>query len=129
MLRLTRFGWALASCLALTSCGSGSGLVPESQETDTRMTLFSAPCDSPAPLRLVPSDKVPDSYIIVFEDSLEAPFERTAQLEKKYGFTSATKWEAALKGFAATLSPELVGALRCEAGVDYIHEDSYVYAD
>jgi hypothetical protein len=127
MLRLTRYGLALVSCLALTSCGSG--LVPDSHETDARMTLFAASCDSPAPLRLAPSDKVPDSYIIVFEDSLEAPFERTAQLEKKYGFTAATKWEAALKGFAATLTPELVGALRCEADVDYIHENSYVYAD
>lgn len=128
MLRLTRIGLALVSCLSLTACGNG--LIPDtSQETDARMVLFAAPCESPAPLRLAPSDKVPDSYIIVFDESLEGTFSRVAELEQKYSFTADTKWEAALKGFAATLTPEIVAALRCEANVDYIHENSYVQAN
>ncbi|KFE72315.1 protease inhibitor I9 family protein [Hyalangium minutum] len=128
MLRLTRIGLALVSCLALTACGSG--LVPgNNPETDARMVLFAASCESPAPLHLAPSDKVPDSYIIVFDESLEGTFDRVSELEQKYGFTADTKWQAALKGFAATLTPELVGALRCEADVDYIDENSYVQAD
>lgn len=128
MLRLTRIGLALVSCLSLTACGSG--LVPgNSPEKDARMILFAGSCESPAPLLLAPSDKVPDSYIIVFDESLEGTFSRVAELEQKYSFTADTKWQVALKGFAATLTPEIVASLRCEADVDYIEENSYVQAN
>jgi hypothetical protein len=90
------------------------------------MSLYAASCDSPAPLHLTPGEKVPDSYIIVFDEDLEATFERIAQLEKQYGFTSEFRYNAALKGFSATLSPETVGALRCEPDVNYIDENGWV---
>ena len=127
MLRLKRHGLALASCLVLMACGGG--FAPATQETDARMSLYAAACESPAPLHLSPGEKVPDSYIIVFDEALEAPFERIAQLEKQYGFTSEFRWNAALKGFSAKLSPETVAALRCEADVDYIDENSRVEID
>jgi hypothetical protein len=124
---MKRYGLALASCLALTACGSG--LVPDNTETDARMALYSASCESPAPLHLAPGEKVPDSYIIVFDEALKGTFERIAQLEKLYGFTSEYRYNAALKGFSAKLSPETVGALRCEADVDYIDENGWAEAN
>ncbi|MFY0529635.1 protease inhibitor I9 family protein [Archangium gephyra] len=124
MLRLKRHGLALASCLVLTACGGGSA--PANEEADARMALYVASCESPAPLHLSPGEKVPDSYIIVFDEALEDPFARIDQLEGKYGFTSDFRWKAALKGFSATLSPETVGALRCEPDVDYIDENAWV---
>ena len=127
MLRLKRHGLALASFLGLIACGSG--LVPDSKEVDARMALYAASCESPAPLHLTPGEKVPDSYIIVFDEALEDPFARIDQLVKKYGFISEFRWKAALKGFSATLSPETVAGLRCEADVDYIDENSWVLAD
>ena len=124
MRRLKRYGLALASCLVLTACGDGSATARE--EADARMPLYASSCDSPAPLHLTPGEKVPDSYIIVFDEDLEAPFERIAQLEKQYGFSSEFRYNAALKGFSATLSPETVGALRCESDVNYINENGWV---
>ncbi|MDY7229361.1 protease inhibitor I9 family protein [Hyalangium rubrum] len=127
MRHLKRFGLALASCLVLTACGMGITSSP--QETDARLALYVSPCDSPAPLKLHAGEKVPDSYIIVFDEDLDDPFARIEQLERKHGFTASSRWEAALKGFAATLSPETVGSLRCEDDVDYINENGYVQVD
>ena len=127
MLRLKRHGLALASCLVLTACGGGSA--PAGTEADERMALYAASCQSPAPLYLAPGEKVPDSYIIVFDAALVDPFARIDQLEGKYGFTSEFRYEAALKGFSATLSPETVGALRCEPDVDYIEENGRVQVE
>jgi serine protease len=124
MRRLKRHGLALASCLVLTACGDGSA--PANEEVDARMDPYAASCESPAPLHLAPGEKVPDSYIIVFHAALEDPFARIDQLEGKYGFTSEYRWKVALKGFSATLSPETVGALRCEPDVNYIDENGLV---
>ncbi|HZH75231.1 MAG TPA: protease inhibitor I9 family protein [Archangium sp.] len=121
MLRLKRHGLALACCLVLTACGGGSA--PAHPEADARMALYPSSCESPAPLLLSPGEKVPDSYIIVFDEALAEPFARVEQLEGKYGFTSDYRWKAALKGFSATLRPETVGALRCEPDVGYIEEN------
>ncbi|WNG57011.1 hypothetical protein F0U59_21290 [Archangium gephyra] len=124
MLRLKRHGLALASCLVLTACGGGS--TPANEEADARMALYVSPCESPAPLLLSPGEKVPDSYIIVFDEALEDPFARIDLLEGKYGFASKSRWKVALKGFSAMLSPETVGALRCEPDVNYIEENGLV---
>ncbi|WPB73233.1 protease inhibitor I9 family protein [Archangium violaceum] len=124
MPRLKRHGLALASCLVLTACGCGS--TPANEEADARMALYVSPCESPAPLLLSPGEKVPDSYIIVFDKALKDPFARIDLLEWKYGFASKSRYKTALKGFSATLNPETVGALRCEPDVNYIEEESLV---
>jgi hypothetical protein len=64
-------------------------------------------------------------FIVVFHDSVEAELE-AARLATMYGFQPRSVWTAALEGFSADLSREVVAELRCVPAVDYIeHEQVY----
>ena len=79
-----------------------------------------------APLRRAAVGRVPDSFIVAYDDATSDPDATTERLAAKYGFAMSYRYRYALKGFAAILSPAAVAALRCEAGVAYIEEDQYV---
>jgi hypothetical protein len=89
---------------------------------------FSAPRGAArrAPLRRAVVGRVPDSFIVVYDDDTSDPDATTERLAAKYGFVTSYRYRYALKGFAANLSPAVVAGLRCEAGVAYIEEDQYV---
>ncbi|HKG93370.1 MAG TPA: protease inhibitor I9 family protein [Gemmatimonadaceae bacterium] len=121
--------WAmLAIGGALAGCSNGSPTEAAAAGTDdSRLAIFAASCPSPAPLYLAPAEsRVPDAFIVVYDDALAGVDARTSRLAARYGFTTTFRWEHALKGFAATLPPSTVRALRCEAGVRYIEEDAVV---
>ena len=89
---------------------------------------FAASCQRPAPLHVAAGKRVPDAFIVVYDVALDDPQATTDALAAKYGFAPRFVYQYALKGFAATLTPEAVAGLRCEAGVAYIEEDQYAYA-
>ncbi|WP_257449369.1 protease inhibitor I9 family protein [Archangium lipolyticum] len=103
---------ALLLGLVLTACGAESG-----------------DCLSPAPFHPTSGDKVPDSYLVIFEEDVPDSLALTQELESRHGFTATHRYKTAVKGFAATLPADTVSALRCEAGVAYVEEDSYVTVD
>ena len=79
-----------------------------------------------APLRRAVVGRVPDSFIVVYDEATPDPEAATERLAAKYGFATSYRYRYALKGFAAILTPAIVASLRCEAGVAYIEEDQYV---
>ena len=97
-----------------------------SSSSEARAQLFAASCDNPAPLHLAASDRVPNAFVVVYDEGVADPGAKTDALAAKYGFSPRHRYESALKGFAATLPPATVAALRCEADVKYIEEDQTV---
>ena len=73
------------------------------------------PCSDSAPL-LGTYDPVAPGFIVRFQDSVNATAE-AGRLAARYGFTTTLVYEAALKGFAADLSPATAAVLRCEPKV------------
>ena len=109
------------------ACSNDSPTAATLADRESRAALFAGSCASPAPLHLAPAEsRVPDEFIVVYQDAVSDPNARTTELAAKYSFRTRYRWEHALKGFAATLSPTTVRSLRCEAGVKYIEEDAVV---
>jgi hypothetical protein len=63
---------------------------------------------------------------VVFRASIDAERE-TAHLAAAYGFQPRYVWTAALEGFSADLSREVVAELRCVSTVDFI-EHNQIYS-
>jgi hypothetical protein len=83
-------------------------------------------CTNPA--RVIPhADGIPGQWIVVYGGSVADPDLRTTELENKYHFTASHRYSAALKGFVAQLPNEVIEALRCEAGIDFIEQDATVH--
>ena len=82
-------------------------------------------CANPARL-ILHENGIPGHWIVVYEGVVADPEQRTTELEIKYNFTASSRYSAALKGFAAQLPDEVVDALRCEAGIDFIEQDARV---
>src|SRR5438093_7882600 len=67
-------------------------------------------------------------YIVVLRDSAR-PDVATARLERRHGFRSDFRYEAALRGFAARLSAAQVAGLRADPEVALVAADGTVVAD
>ncbi|HEV7588734.1 MAG TPA: S8 family peptidase [Longimicrobium sp.] len=95
---------------------------------DQDPTTLTAP-QAAAPLMASAPDArtVPDRYIVVLKAGADAPglAQRTANA---HGGTVHFVYQAALNGFAATLPPQAVEALRHNPQVDYIERDQIMYA-
>lgn len=78
-------------------------------------------CAQPAPL-LGRNDPAARGFIVVYTDGVD-PVVETSRLAAKYDFTPAYVHTAALHGFAATLSPDALAALRCERCVAYVQHN------
>lgn len=91
--------------------------------------LLPTQCPNPAPVGLTPPGEQPaDGWIVMFRSDVDAQA-KTAELASRYGFTPRTIYEAAFKGFAATFSQEVLAAIRCEAGVTVIYQNTQVPVD
>lgn len=68
-------------------------------------------------------DAVPHPYVVAFDESAEAPGALTEALERAAGFRADHRYESALKGFSAPLSPAQVEQLRREPDVAAVVPD------
>ncbi|HEX2079982.1 MAG TPA: protease inhibitor I9 family protein [Longimicrobium sp.] len=109
-----------ALLLALAACsGSITGGAPELDRG------IAAQCVRPAPLHGTPDPRTAGSYIVVFHDGTPSAAV-TARLAGKYGFEPKHVYEHALRGFAATLSDDVVAGIRCEPEVRFVEHDAVV---
>lgn len=66
---------------------------------------------------------VADRYIVVYKSSVSDTGGQTGRLERARGFKATKRYQRALKGFAATLSPAQVEALRADPEVAFVSPD------
>ena len=71
---------------------------------------------------------VPDRYIVVYRPSVVDTSAKTDRLERAAGFRAQKRYQRALKGFAGTLSPRQIEALRADPGVAFVSPDRPVRA-
>ncbi len=94
-----------------------------------RTVLLGAACLSVAPVAAQPAAEViPDEYIVVLKDEVASPAEFSAAVARLGGVTIRHVYASALKGFAATIPPDRLEALRRDPQVDFISPDRRVYA-
>lgn len=74
-------------------------------------------------------ERVADGYIVVFDRSTANVARETEERERSGGFKSRLRFQRALKGFSATLSPGQVRRLRADPDVAYVAPDRIVRAD
>jgi len=71
---------------------------------------------------------IPNQYIVVLKDEVASPAEFSAAVARLGGVTIQHVYGSALKGFAATIPPDRLEALRRDPQVDFISPDRRVYA-
>jgi subtilisin family serine protease len=81
---------------------------------------------APAPAQ-VEADVIPNQYIVVLKDEVASPADFGAPVRFR-GVTVQHVYSSALKGFAATIPPDQVEAVRRDPRVDFISPDRRVYA-
>jgi hypothetical protein len=104
------------SLLALTAVGCREVSAPNSDR-----------CAQPAPL-LGRYDPAAPGFIVQYRDGIDAVSE-TSRLASRYDFTPTYVYTAALHGFAAPLTPDVVASLRCESSVASVEHDGVVHAN
>jgi aqualysin 1 len=84
----------------------------------------------PAPLinASSPAEAVPGSYIVVFKETVPDVNSAVDEISLRPDVTTTYRYEHALKGFAANLSPSAVEALRNDPRVAYIEQDQIAHA-
>jgi subtilisin family serine protease len=71
---------------------------------------------------------VRDRYIVVFEDRVASPADQAREMVRGHGGTLHFTYEHAIRGFAATLSPQAAEALRRNPNVRHVEPDQVVTA-
>lgn len=122
-LRLRGPGLALAVVLGLlVSMSSTAAAAPGVGRSDQ-----APPGRAGAPAVRQP-EQVADRYIVVYQASVGDPRGKTERLERARGFKAARRYERAVEGFAAKLSPAQVEALRDDPEVAFVSPDRPVTA-
>ena len=90
--------------------------------------------DAPAPGGMAPlhsagAARIPGRYIVVLDDEVSSPASTSQQMVTAYGGSLHYSYGTAIKGFAATLSPEAVEQLRRNPQVKYVAEDGWSTPD
>lgn len=105
----------LSSCLALA-------VVAACADTPQEPVLDSA---SPAPV-FAAAGQADDRYIVVFRNDVVNPDAETDDLIRTFGGQVHFRYQAALKGFAATLSAQALEGIRRNPNVLYVEQDGVV---
>jgi len=116
MKRLTAVMLAAITLAACTDSSTGP-IAPVSPEQ------FSSPI---APFQSKGSAGIDGDYIVVFTDLVLDPLSAADDKVRKHGGKKKFSYDKALKGFAATLTPGAVDALRADPDVAYIEQDAIV---
>jgi subtilisin family serine protease len=99
------------------------------RDVPTAVDSPNATIGTPAPLLSAASGKkIRDRYIVVFRDDTNDARRLAAELVAAHGGGLHYTYESALRGFAATLPPAALEALRRNPRVAYVEEDGIVSA-
>lgn len=79
-----------------------------------------------APYYAKAGNGVAGDYIVVFKDDVVDPLGKADEKILKHGGTAKFKYDKAIKGFAATLSPGALANLQADPDVAYIEQDQIV---
>jgi subtilisin family serine protease len=113
----------LAALLATGAVAAGCADAP------TTAAARGAGADAAAPLlAAAPGKGIPDHYIVVFRDGTPDAPGLAARLTSAHGGTLHHTYRSALRGFAATLAPGAVDALRHNPNVAYVQQDGIASA-
>jgi|GEM_PF-2713381 len=86
---------------------------------------LSPPCSAPAPLRSAfPQERVP-GYIFKYHDGTDAQLV-TSELAARYGFSPQFVFNV-VPGFAAVVSEQALGEIRCDNRVEFVEYNVKVY--
>ena len=118
---MKRFIAPTLAALALTACSetSSSPLAPASPEQ------LASPV---APVYTKVGSGIDGDYIVVFKDAVANPLGKADEKLLRHGAKAKYKYDKALKGFAATLSPGAVALLQADPDVAYIEQDGVMEA-
>jgi subtilisin family serine protease len=88
----------------------------------------SGPSAAPQPERAAraAAEKIPDRFVVVFRGEVRDAPGLARELARAHGGAVHHTYQHALKGFAATLSPQAVEALRRNPNVAYVEQDQRV---
>ena len=115
---MKRIAAPLLTALALAACSDAPG-----SPLSTSPEQFG---ESRAPLFTKSATGIPGDYIVVFKDEVSDPLAKADEKILKHGGKVKFKYESAIKGFAATLTPGAVDALAADLDVAYIEQDQEV---
>jgi len=118
---MKRFIAPTLAALALAACSetSPSPLGPASPEQ------LATPV---APVYTKVGSAIDGDYIVVFKDAVADPLAKADEKILRHGAKAKYKYDKALKGFAATLSPGAVVLLQSDPDVAYIEQDGVMEA-
>src|SRR5687768_6018435 len=108
---------AAAGAMLVPGCRPQDGPSGPSESVEVSSPQFSS------------SRVISDQYIVVFKPTLPDPATEARALVAQHGGTLRFTYTAVLKGFAATLPPAAVEALRRRPDVALVHPDQLFQAD
>src|SRR5207247_2135874 len=97
------------------------------REASAPLGAEALPPDTTLDLAWLPTDVVPDRYIVVFKASTQDPPGLARQLVTQHAGRLRHAYATALKGFAADLSDDAVEALSSDPNVAFIEPDLRVH--
>src|SRR4030081_1657352 len=116
---MKRFLAPTLAALALAACSESS----QSPLAPTTPEQLAAPL---APYHSKGSSGIEGDYIVVFKDAVANPLAKGDEKILKHSGQAKFRYDQALKGFAATLSPGAVALLQADPDVAYIEQDQTV---
>ncbi len=121
---LRRFAQVLLLSAAAAACGTDGRELPTQQRAEPR-----ASADGLAPLLSAGADSLSGRYIVVMNPGADDAAATAARDVAAHGGTVHHTYGAALDGFAATLTPDAVEALRRDPRVQYVAQDGMARID
>src|SRR5881396_616883 len=123
ILRTSRSRWTGFS-ITLALFVAAVVLAPSAcREASAPLGADALPPDTTLDLASLPTDVIPDRYIVVFKSSTQDPPGLARQLVKQHGGRLRHAYASAVKGFAADLSDDAVEALSSDPNVAFIEPD------
>jgi len=93
------------------------------REASAPLGAAALPLDTTLDLASLPTDVIPDRYIVIFKSSTQDPPGLARQLVTQHAGRLRHAYAAALKGFAADLSDDAVDSLSNDPNVAFIEPD------